>query len=354
MTAENPRVVKLIRKAIATLRLDLTDLTVLTEAASGWYVLTPVIAALAGAKKVLAITRESRYGTVNEIKERTFSIANYTQCAERIEVFADREDDRISEADIVTNLGMVRPLDENFIKNLKSTAVIPLMWETWEYRPEDLDLRACAAHGIPVLGTDEHHPDIDIFPYVGHLAIKLAFDAGIEVWRSKIAIAGHGEFATLAKKSLEGAGASVLLADTKDPGVLLDPGFLNFLEDADALVIVDHHHRAAILNDKSPLSSRMLARLNPSISVLHISGSVDRNSLVREEIPCWPGRFAPAGFMSVATDYLGPRPLIDLHTAGLKVGEVMARLRLSGLDRKETIVRSLLKEKLSQAFPNNS
>jgi hypothetical protein len=28
---------------------------------------------------------------------------------------------------------------------------------------------------------------------------------------------------------------------------------------------------------------------------------------------------------------LGPRPVIDLHAAGLKVGETLARARLSGL-----------------------
>jgi hypothetical protein len=31
------------------------------------------------------------------------------------------------------------------------------------------------------------------------------------------------------------------------------------------------------------------------------------------------------GYMTVATDYLGPRPVIDLHAAGLKVGEALSR-----------------------------
>jgi hypothetical protein len=29
--------------------------------------------------------------------------------------------------------------------------------------------------------------------------------------------------------------------------------------------------------------------------------------------------------MKVATDYVGPRPVIDLHAAGLKVGEELVR-----------------------------
>jgi len=31
--------------------------------------------------------------------------------------------------------------------------------------------------------------------------------------------------------------------------------------------------------------------------------------------------------MSVATDYLGPRPLVDLHTAGLKVGQSLSKYK---------------------------
>jgi hypothetical protein len=352
LTVKNPRVVKLIRNAISTLKLDLTGLTVLTEGASGWYVLTPIIAALAGAKNVLAMTRETRYGSVAEIQKQTFEMAEFTKCAGRIRVLTDRDDISIADADIVTNLGMIRPLDITFLRKLKPTAVIPLMWETWEFRPEDLDLNGCLALGIPVLGTNEHHTDIDIFPYVGHLALKLAFEAGIEIWRSRFVIAGHGEFALLAKKSLESAGASVVFADTQTSDALLDTAFIAALKDADALVVVDHHHRKIILNDTSPLSSGSLALINPSISVLHISGGVDRQSLVNQGLACWPGRFAPAGYMSVATDYLGPRPLIDLHTAGLKVGEEMARNRLDGKSATQIMETLPSVFSLAQGFKN--
>src|SRR5690606_1365873 len=55
------RLVPLMRAAIARCRLDLSGLTVLTEAASGAYVVTPVLAALAGAARVIAVTRTTRY-----------------------------------------------------------------------------------------------------------------------------------------------------------------------------------------------------------------------------------------------------------------------------------------------------
>ena len=50
----NPlRVVKLIRDTIEFLKLDLSGLVVLTEAASGPFVVTPVVAAAAGAERVI-------------------------------------------------------------------------------------------------------------------------------------------------------------------------------------------------------------------------------------------------------------------------------------------------------------
>ena len=32
----------------------------------------------------------------------------------------------------------------------------------------------------------------------------------------------------------------------------------------------------------------------------------------------------------MTTDYVGPKPVIDLHCAGLKVGEATVRVRLNG------------------------
>jgi hypothetical protein len=38
---------------------------------------------------------------------------------------------------------------------------------------------------------------------------------------------------------------------------------------------------------------------------------------------------------------LGPKPVIDLHAAGLRVGEVMARARLAGKNLDDTISMAL-------------
>ena len=65
---------RLIDQAIAKLELNLSDLMVLTEAATGNFIYTPLIAAIAGAKQVLAITRDSRFGTAQTVRWQTMDL----------------------------------------------------------------------------------------------------------------------------------------------------------------------------------------------------------------------------------------------------------------------------------------
>ena len=77
---------------------------------------------------------------------------------------------------------------------------------------------------------------------------------------------------------------------------------------------------------------------------------MDREALESVGFHCHPSKFAPPGFMSVTTDYLGPKPLIDLHTAGLKVGEELAKARGMGLSSQEAERFVLKKTSLAQGF----
>ena len=61
------RLARLVRRAVESMSLDLAGATVLTEAATGPYVVTPVIAALGGADAVDRGHPATRYGTVDEV-----------------------------------------------------------------------------------------------------------------------------------------------------------------------------------------------------------------------------------------------------------------------------------------------
>jgi hypothetical protein len=304
---------------------------VLTEAATGYYALTPLIAALAGAKRVYALTRDSRYGTAREIERQTIELARRWNVSGSIEVLCSREDERVKEADIVTNLGFVRPLNAAFLRKLKSTVVISLMWETWEYRPEDLDLSECRQLNIPVLGTNEHHRDLQTFSYIGHIALKLLYSMDVEVFDSRVVVIGSGEFAEQTTALLRNAGAHITCFAPGTRNVINHDKYRKAFQEADALVMVDHDSPGLLIGPNAELRPQELVSLNPGLVLAHICGGVDEDSLKTAGLRFSPSRLAPAGHMSVATDFLGPKPLIDLHAAGLKVGQVMAEAVQAGL-----------------------
>src|SRR4051812_4072828 len=213
------RAQRLCSDLIARYGLDLAGLRVLTEAASGPYLFTPLLAALAGAESVFAWTRDSRYGMAADVRGETERVAREWGVA--VEVSAERPARHVAAADVITNSGFVRPIDAAMVGQMKPTAVVPLMWETWEFRSDDLDLDACRAHGVLVLGTLESEPPCDMRGYAAALGVKLALELGVEVHGSRVLLLGAQP--TLGRPihdALTGLGAEVLWFGTpgEDPG----------------------------------------------------------------------------------------------------------------------------------------
>ena len=322
------RAQKLLVDAAKKFGLSLGRFSVLTEAATGYFSLTPLLAAIGGSRKVYALSKDSIYGKRELVAERTMELAKHWGLSEQIEIVFSRDDGRLAEADIVTNLGFVRPIDAELISRFKKTVAIPLMWETWEFRPQDLDLALCRLRGIPVLGTNEHHPDLNIFAYIGHIVLKLLYELEIEIFRSNLVIVGSGEFASVASSTLSAAGAKI---DLIDASKLRTDRAKALIGCADAIVILEHVDRQKLIGEDGLITPQEIKTLNPALVVAHVCGTVDQQALDLAGIRYVPARLASAGYMSVSTAYVGPRPLIDLHAAGLKVGQAMAEAVADGL-----------------------
>ncbi len=350
-SAQHQRAKWLITDAVDRFGLELTDLTIFTEAASHNYIYTPIIAALAGAKMVYAVTQDSRYATAEEVIRETRIIAAQFGVADQLLIQTSREPRIIEKADIVTNLGFVRPINRWFISHMKDTAVIPLMFETWEYREQDVDLGACRKRNICVLGTNENIGGLETFKYVGNLALKLAYELNIEVFKSRVAVIGGGHFGDNVIDTFVNAGADVISFKISGRDNLITEESKRRLTHCDLLVIAEHEARDLILGENGQISIHELLEVAPHISIVHIAGNVDQEAIKKARIPCRPSVFASPGYMSVSLGYLGPKPVVDLHTAGLKVGELLARARLRGLNMQEA-EKEALNNPLCQSFGN--
>lgn len=316
------RIGRLIRDAVKSLELNLAGRTVLTEAASGAYVVTPLIAAMAGAK-VIAVTRDSSYGEAREVMDYTRELARNLGVKNSIQMSDHPAQEFCWKADIITNLGFVRPIDAAFVANCKSGAVVPLMWETWEYRKEDVDLDACRRKGIPVLGTRETDPRLQIFSYVGQLAIKLLLESGVEAVRNRVMVVGAGHFGEEISKALVARDCGVIRLVPREGQIQLTPNTNDFLRACDALVIAEHTDRLCVLGGETGIPIHSISDRAGDLRIIHICGNIDESALRENGFEKYPARSVPPGFMTVATDYVGPKPVIDLHAGGLKVGEEM-------------------------------
>ncbi len=120
--------------------------------------------------------------------DQTREIASVARAPGSIEIVTELNHSIIAQADVVTNSGHVRPINRDMIALLKPTAVVPLMYESWEFRETDVDLEACRDRGIAVAGTNERHPEIDVFSYLGIMAVKLLLDSGVAVYKSRVVL----------------------------------------------------------------------------------------------------------------------------------------------------------------------
>jgi hypothetical protein len=316
----SPRLLTLMRAAVHRLDLDLEDRAVVTEAATGAYAVTPVVAALAGARSIRALARDCRHGTADQAVAWTRALAECAGVEDRIEFVADKADAGLAKADIVTNSGHLRPLDAQTIGQMRRGAAIPLMYEAWEHRAGDVDLEACRRCGIRVGGTNERHPAVDVFSFLGVMAVKLLMDAGISVYSSRLLVLCDNPFCTSIQRGLSAAGATVEVREQMADGAV-DPGW-------DAVLVAAQPREIPVLH---AADVEMLAAHAPGAVVAQLWGDLPRDRLRAAGVPVWPETAPPPGHMGVLPSSVGPEPVVRLQAAGLKVGEVLCRAAPPGM-----------------------
>jgi hypothetical protein len=317
------RLVKLMRDAIERCELDLSGKVVLTEAATGAYVVTPVLAAMAGAEEVHALANTSAYGTVEEVTVQTQAVAAAAGVTGRILIKKNKSRDIVRRADIITNSGHVRPINAEMVSWMKPGAVVPLMYEAWEFREGDIDLDACREYGIKVAGTNERHPAVDVFSFLGIMAVKLLLDAGMAVWGNRFLLLCDNAFAPYIERGMRSAGAEVTVGPT-----LTNSGSGEVADWYDAIVVAIKPGPQPIVGSvhNSLFPAERINANWPGAVVTQFWGDFDREELEAKKMPYWPIAAVPRGQMGILPSGVGPEPVVRLQCGGLKVGEILSRI----------------------------
>jgi len=338
---------EIIFDSIKKINLDLTGLVILTEAATGNWIFTPLIAAFSNAKKVICFTKDSKYGSKEQIIKNFKEILQFLKLDGKIHTYTKRDPKIIYEADIITNIGLVRPINKKFIQSMKETAVISLMWEPWEFREEDIDLFECWKKQIPILGVNEHNSILDIMKYDGQAIIKIIKDHKITLENKKVILVGENLSALYMYNALHNIGSKVFLVsrllknECEQMGIkvigkaLQEEQITPYLKDCDVIIINSIPIKDEIIGEKT-LNPNKLKKLSPNVSIFVYFGQVDYEKIKLSGLLYFPTEKPKEGHMSWTIDILGSKPTIELNSLGLKVGEILAKNRLSGNSKLET------------------
>lgn len=304
---------RMVEQLVDSTALDLSGMNVLTEAATGPYAVTPVIAALAGAS-VKAVTAASSHGSVEQVKAETYAIAQLLGVADLITVTTRKTPELFGWADIVTNSGHVRPISASFATAIRPGAAVPLMFETWEIQAgrDDLDLNLLAAGGVCVAGTNERHPSVGVFDCLGPMAVAQLHDYGLRVGGNSVAVLCDNPFRDYLLEGLTAAGALTTCSDSL--GELLQAGTPDVL-----LVSLKPTGSPVITNQ----DLEMLAKVWPQTLICQFWGDIDRTACDRLGLLYWPLSDPGPGHMGVLPSRLGPEPIVRLQVGGFKVAQVL-------------------------------
>jgi hypothetical protein len=271
--------------------LNLRDRIIFTEYATGNYYYTAVMAKMAGAEEVYA-----------------YSPLSFSQpCLSQDGIIQTSIRDFIRAADIITNSGNVRPITRLDIDIMKPSAVIALMMMKSQVRDGDVDLLYCDKRQIRFVETDE--AGIGILDSIGFKIMKVCFEAGLSVWRDRFFLLSSRLIGFKTRKFFEKMGVHIsisLVDDFYDAIILSD-----YSNDIDASLLKEWIQR--------------LAKINPLIRVIWISGELDESWCLQKGIDIYPLMSKLVGGLrktNVSGDYLSYKVTLELNVASLKAAEI--------------------------------
>ena len=318
-TLKFKRVLSKIRNKIRELELDLTGYTILTEVGSSEYVFTPIIAALANANRVIAYTKNSRYGLASDNILECKKVLNGIDMHYNVEFYSGEiSKTHLETADIITNSGFLRPLNEGKLKHLKKNAVIPLMYEKWELRDSDIDINYCKENNIKVAGTWENHPSLLVFNHVGPLALKMALNAGYEVYENKIIVWSDDHFGEVVKEAFLNIGANDVILTTNEEYLY------NNIDNVDFIFICDYDEEREY-GTPYFFDFEKLLKKNTTFGIVHLYGKINYNKHKNSLTNIYPPSDGSPSLMTFTLSHVGINPIVNLQVSGFKVAESLKK-----------------------------
>lgn len=303
--------VDLIRAELDALSNDLSGLTVVTGAGSGFEGTAATMAAMAGARRVFALTRQSGlYPSAAEAARATLEPARRAGVAGRIEVCGSIAGRDWGEVDILLNCRAIRPISRATIGLLPRRAVIGLMAASWELRPDVVDLQGSAAAGIKVVELDLDHPRIRLLAEFGRLCALLASETGLDLRGAPTALICDTPCRAFIERELAMRGAVV--SSFAHPGLVTGEDW--------RLLVLAMRPSSATTMDVANLGR--IGKSAPGAHIVQFSGTLDRSAAKYFGLTVWPARNPGRDQPGLPLEALGVELVLRKLAGGLKAAEL--------------------------------
>lgn len=300
-----------IRRRMQICELDLTGSVVVTEAATGPYASTAAAAAASGAE-VWAFAAESPYGTVADAAADVMMLLDALAAgSDRLTIVTRRQDLPLERTTLITNSGVLRPIDGSMIERLPAEAVIALMYEDWEARSVDIDYAAASARGIVVMAVDEHHPACGAFDFVGDLVVAAVLRRRWPVRGARFAVVSDNAFGEPIVDALKALGA--------EPHRVDGPAAPADVEQSDVVVIATTPATSAA-NGSAMASPQAIARYvidSGAFACVSLWGDVDTELLRGAGVMVEPEDETEPGHQGITMSEAGFEAVVRLQVGGL-------------------------------------
>lgn len=325
-TINKNRFYHLLKETKDQAKLDLSGGKIITEAASGYYTAPVLLAALAGAE-VVALGKDSEYGSFAEIKNEIEQHAYTLKVSDKIKITDNRTDPNLIGADIITNHNFVRPIDHSLIEQVESHPAICYMFESWESRSGDVDQEYCHNSNIPVYFSDEDTKFARLFPMSGLIALKMIMESGAALADDRVAVLSSDKFGPIIK--------GVLKKYSYKTKLFRAPEYDGYEKNRwDIVVVAEFAQKQTIIDNLMP-ANRLLAQLTPGATIIQFAGANNLESLHQKELNIFPDITLKPQRMAKTFGYLGPRPIIMYNAIGLKIAQAVLEGRKQNLSGEE-------------------
>lgn len=292
--------------------MNLRGVRILTEAATGNFSFCPGLLLRAGAGHVYCWAKDSSYGTAVEAAQQVRAALNELGLPSSCVTFAlnERPAAHVEDAQLVLNCGPVRPISNEMLclrKNRRT--VVGLMYDRWELRPDDVDVEACRRCGIGLAAVDESHESLRIFQACGALAIKMAHEAGYEIYGNTITVWSDDAFGKVISSAFMSAGAAEVRMTGRNDELA------GMAEGSDFVFCAKYDEERPLIGS-SGLISQLVQTNDRPLGIVHLYGSVDTPWAKENNMKVAPDKIGHARRMSRTLDYLGPLYTIGLFAAG--------------------------------------